>query len=125
MVPGFRNSSAAPANLKIKPYISAFELHPEVSAFTIAVWTRSTSSLLEKVFDLLTERKWELLPKDADRTKLPGFLTAWPKEESFEAINKAFKEKYAEENYSEDDISLMAVWLSGRLPYQDADLAKE
>jgi len=120
-VPGFRNSSSAPASLKIKPFISAFESQPEVAAFTMATWAKGNSPLLDKVFDLLTERRWELLPKDADRTKLPGFLTTWPKDESFEAVNKAFKEKYTEETYPEDDISLMAVWLGGRLPYQDQE----
>jgi hypothetical protein len=124
-VPGFRNSSAAPATLKIKPYISAFESQAEVAGFTLAAWARGNSSLVDKVFDLLNARGWELLPKDADRTKLPGFLTTWPKDENFEAVNKAFKEKYTEETYNEDDISLMAVWLSGRLPYQEADLTKE
>jgi hypothetical protein len=124
-VPGFRNSSAAPVSLKIKPYISAFESQPEVAAFTMATWARGNRSLLDKVFDLLTDREWELLPKDADRTQLPGFLTTWPKDESFEAVNKAFKEKYTEETYHEDDISLMAVWLSGRLPYQEEDPDKE
>jgi hypothetical protein len=124
-VPGFRNSSAAPAALKVKPYISAFESQAEVAAFTLAAWARVNSSLVDKVFDLLIARGWELLPKDADRTKLPGFLTTWPKDENFEAINQAFKEKYREEAYNEDDISLMAVWLSGRLPYQEADPTKE
>lgn len=121
MVPGFRNSSAAPAALKIKPYISAFESQAEVAAFTLAVWARVNSSLVDKVFDLLIARGWELLPKDVDRTKLPGFLTTWPKDESFEAVNQAFNEKYTEITYNRDDISLMAVWLSGRLPYQDQE----
>jgi hypothetical protein len=124
-VPGFRNSMAAPLSLKIKPYISAFESQPNVAAFTMAAWARVYSSLLDKMFELLNEREWKLLPKDADRTKLPGFLTSWPKGENFEEINKAFREKYPDEIYNDDDISLMAVWLSGRLPYQEPDPVEE
>jgi hypothetical protein len=124
-VPGFRNSISAPISLKIKPFIAAFESHPEVAAFTMAVWSSTYSALLDNIFDLLTERAWELLPKDADRTKLPGFLTSWPKGESFEGILLAYKEKFPEDSNNEDDISLMAVWISGRLPYQDPDSTKE
>ncbi len=124
-VPGFRNSSAAPASLKIKPYISAFETHADVAGFTMATWASTNPTLTDKVYDLLVSRGWELLPKDADRTKLPGFLTTWPKDENFEKINQAFKETYPGEETSEDDVSLMAVWLSGRLPYQETDSSSE
>jgi hypothetical protein len=124
-VPGFRNSSAAPSLLKVKPFISTFEAQPEVAAFTMATWARVNNPLMDKVYDLLAERNWELLPKDADRTKLPGFLTSWPKDENFEGILEAFKVKYPEDSFNDDDISLMAVWLSGRLPYQDNEPGKE
>ena len=124
-IPGFRNSVSAPLSLKIKPYISAFEAHPEVAAFTMAAWVKINGALLDHMFDLLTERGWEMLPKDADRTRLPGFLTSWPKDESFEAVIQAYKEKYPEVSDNEDDISLAAVWISGRLPYQEPDPAQE
>ncbi|HVN56421.1 MAG TPA: hypothetical protein VMT46_18990, partial [Anaerolineaceae bacterium] len=62
-------------------------------------------------------REWEILPVDADRTKLPGFLTTWPKSESFDALTAAFRDANQDGEDDPDRISLMAVWLGGRLPY--------
>ena len=120
-VPGFRNSSLAPVGLKINAYTSAFEKKPELAAFTLEAWAQLNKPLLEKVYALLKNRNWELLPPETDRTRLPGFLITWPKDEDFEKINQAFKEAYPEDSVEEDDVSLMAVWLSGRLPYQEND----
>ena len=59
-----------------------------------------------------------MLPVEADRTQLPGFIPSFPKEEDFEKLILAFKEKYPAIEASDDDISLMIVWVSGRLPFQ-------
>jgi hypothetical protein len=117
-VPGFRNSSQAPARLRIKPTISAFEKSPQLAAAVIAAWATLHAELRQEVYDLLVSRGWELLPPDADRTRLPGFLTTWPQDEDFEKIDQAFSEKYPDHDVSGDDVSLMTVWLAGRLPYQ-------
>jgi hypothetical protein len=45
-------------------------------------------------------------------------MITWPKGEEFDVLNQAFQEMYPDQNFSSDDISLMVVWLSGRLPYQ-------
>lgn len=122
-IPGFRNSTKAPIALKIKPTASAFEKNPHLVATILAIWFEIHTDLGQKMFDLLTGRNWELLPLDADRTRLPGFITIWPKGQDFDVLNAAFKEKYPDVEYSDNDLSLMAVWLSGRLPYlfQDDD----
>jgi hypothetical protein len=118
VIPGFRHSVLAPLSVKIKPFIAVFEKKPELAALTIDIWATQHSDLRDKAFQFLVERGWEILPLDADRTKLPGFMTTWPKDEDFEVINKAFTAKYPDAGYSEDNVSLMVVWLSGRLPYQ-------
>jgi hypothetical protein len=118
VVPGFRNSVQAPLGLKIKSFITAFEKSPDVAGFVLKLWADLNVELRTQVFDLLTERKWELIPADADRTRLPGFLPSWPEGEDFDILNTAFNEKYPGVNAKTDDVSLMVVWLSGRLPYQ-------
>lgn len=116
-VPGFRNSANAPLALKIKNLVPAFEKHPEVASTILSAWSESNKELQSRVYDLLKSRDWEVLPPDTDRTRLPGFLTVWPKEETFDALDQAYQETYAEDGANSDDVSLMAVWLSGRLPY--------
>jgi hypothetical protein len=66
---------------------------------------------------MLQNRKWELLPMEADRTRLPGFITVWPKGEDFEALNQAYAEAHPDAPAESNDIALMVVWLSARLPY--------
>lgn len=117
-IPGFRNSAKAPAALRIKPTADGFTKNPQLVAAILAAWAEANSDLRQKVYDLLIDRDWQLLPPDADRTKLPGFMIHWPKkEENFELLNNAFKEKNPGFQANPDDISLMVVWLSMSLPY--------
>ncbi len=117
-IPGFRISTKAPVSLRLKPTIDAFEKHPQLVSAMMAAWSETHNELRNQVYDLLVSRGWEVLPADADRTRLPGFIPVWPKEEDFEKLTLAFKEKYPSSNVEVDDISLMVVWVSGRLPYE-------
>ena len=121
IIPGFRNSLKAPLPLRIKPTVDAFEKNQNLAASILAAWADTQAELREKIHMLLQSRNWELLPLDTDRTKLPGFLTFWPGGENIEMLNQAFHEKYPDFNASSDDVSLMVVWISGRLPYQFTD----
>jgi hypothetical protein len=120
-VPGFRNSLQAPAPMKVKPAIQAFEKSPAFVAVVLSAWAELNQVLRQQVFDLLVSRGWDVLPPDADRTKLPGFLTTWPKDDDFPILNQAFSETYPDAQASTDDVSLMAVWLAGRLPMEQVD----
>jgi len=115
-VPGFRNSAQAPGGVLLRPTIAGFEKHAQLTAAMVSAWSQMRADLRQKVYQLLLDRGWELLPLEADRTRLPGFLTRWPKKEDFDVINQAMAEKYPEETLISDDVSLMAVWLSGRVP---------
>jgi hypothetical protein len=117
-VPGFRNSAKAPAALRVKPTAEAFEKNAGLVAAILSAWNEAHPELRGQVYELLTERGWEILPADADRTKLPGFLTRWPKGEDFETLTNAYAERFPGSETSSDDVSLMVVWLSGRLPYE-------
>jgi len=116
-VPGFRNANKAPAGMQRKPAIKAFQKSPQFVAGILAAWAELHPELRQQTYDLLTARGWELLPPDADRTRLPGFMTVWPAGEHFETLVTAFREAYPDSAAGDDDISLMTVWLGGRLPY--------
>ncbi len=124
-VPGFRNSSQAPAPVKARGAVQAFERSPQFAAQVLAAWSEINAELRQEVFDFLTARGWTLLPVDADRTKLPGFLTRWPKAEQFDVLDEAFRASHPETGFSKDEISLMVVWLSTRLPYELVDQVDE
>jgi hypothetical protein len=135
-VPGFRNSEKAPTLIKLLPMAKAFEKNSDLVAEVIAAWAENQVELRQQIYDLLKERGWQLLPADlkleglsldllkewgilpleVDRTRLPGFYTHWPKNENFETLYQAFTDKYPEVDQSIDNVSLMVVWLSLRLP---------
>ena len=117
-VPGFRNSAKAPLVKRVKPTSEAFEKSPHLVAAILSAWAEVHPYLRQQVYDLLLDRGWELLPPTADRTQLPGFLMTWPNGENFEILAQAFSEKFPDTKVSNDDVSLMIVWLSVRLPYQ-------
>ncbi|WP_075074240.1 hypothetical protein [Longilinea arvoryzae] len=124
-VPGFRNSSLAPVQVKARSAVQAFERSPQFAANVLAAWSELNIELRQQIFDFLTARGWTILPLDADRTKLPGFLTRWPKAEQFDMLDETFRSLHPETTHSKDDISLMAVWLSTRLPYELVDQVDE
>jgi hypothetical protein len=115
-VHGFRNSAQAPLPLKVNGAISSFEKSADFVKNIIQAWSEIKVDTRHKVFEFLTDRNWKLLPEETDRGQLPGFLTRWPAAEDFEVLVKAYREKYPEDEVSDDDICLMLVWLSGRLP---------
>ena len=117
-VSGFRNSALAPLPLKINGAVETFEKNPGFVAEILAGWCDLNADLSEKVAALLKDRNWEALPIETDRSQLPGFLTRWPAKETFDGLIEAFREKYPDYEVSENDISLMVVWISNRLPYE-------
>jgi len=135
-VPGFRNPEKAPNAIKVLPMAKAFEKSPELVAAILAAWAESCADLRQKVYALLQARGWKMfpetitletlspnllqewavLPLTADRTRLPGFVSLWPQGNDFEDIYKHFTQTYPEMDEGIDNVSLMVVWLSMRLP---------
>lgn len=116
-VPGFRNSTQAPAGVKARSSVSIFERRPEFAGVVLQGWADLHPELREKVHAFLESREWELLPAEADRSKLPGFLPEWPEGQDYDVLGKAFAEMYPDYPVEENDLRLMIVWLAGRLPY--------
>ena len=117
-IPGFRNSGKAPASLKAGPLAQTFEKNPHLVAAVLSAWAEIHAPLRQQVYDLLKARRWDLLPLQVERKKLPGFFTEWPKEDNFEALIKAYEELHPDSEYDSDQVSLMIVWVSLRLPYE-------
>ena len=123
-VPGFRNSAKAPASVKAVSMVKPFEKQPKLVSAVISAWAESNSEMRQQVFRLLSGFGWKLLPVEADRTRLPGFLAQWPEEHDFEVIYEGLTEACQDSDYSIDDVSLMAVWLSVRLPIEKVSMDK-
>jgi hypothetical protein len=117
-VQGFRNASLAPLPMKINGCIDTFKKSHDFVAQILNAWTELNDLKKSIVFEFLEERSWILLPIEADRSLLPGFMVEWPENDGFEVLTQAFREKNPEFSISDDEISLMVVWVSNRLPYE-------
>lgn len=116
-VPGFRNSGLAPLSIKIKNSPSLFERSHDFSATIMECWSNLHPELKSAMHALLSERGWMLQPLEIDRSLLPGFQIDWPKTDNFENLIKAIHEAHPDLKESDDNISLMAVWVGNKLPY--------
>jgi len=117
-VPGFRNSSQAPAGVKIRQSVPLFEKSAEFAALILSVWCDLHTALKETTWQMLEKRNWKPLPVEADRTLLPGFMLDWPKADTFDSFVQAYREIAADSDESDDNISLMVVWIGNKLPYK-------
>lgn len=116
---GFRNPLAAPLSIRVRGSVDVFEKNAHFAFLVLSSWCDLHRVLRDAVYQMLTDRGWLLLPVDTDRSKIPGFLTQWPKEDEFDVLTPAFRERNPEmTEFSDNQISLMEVWLSGRLPYE-------
>ncbi len=116
-IPGFRNSSLAPAAVRVNHSVSLFEKSPEFAALIVECWSELHQGLKQAVWQLLDTKNWKPLPAQTDRTQLPGFMVDWPKGDTFDLFIKAIKENNPELNESDDNVSLMVVWVGNKLPY--------
>ncbi len=116
-ISGFRNSTLAPASVRAKASVTLFERSPEFTGLTLQSWSELKPELRQQVFDFLIAREWDIVPVDADRSRLPGFQVSWPKGESYEVLGEAFAAAYPDQEVNEDDLRLMIVWLGNCLPY--------
>lgn len=117
-VPGFRNGNLAPLAKKAKSSVALFEKAPDFCGAVLECWKSLHPELAAEMYAILSEKGWEeLQPLELDRSKLAGFLIHWPKGDTFEVLIQALRAKKPELDESEDNISLMAVWIGNRLPY--------
>lgn len=116
-IPGFRNSSMAPTAVKIRHASPIFEKSAEFVALVVNCWSQLHSPLKDAAWKLLDDRNWKPLPVDTDRSLLPGFQVDWPKGDSFETMIGLLRQDNPEIIESDDNISLMMVWVGNKLPY--------
>jgi len=115
-ISGFRNPLAAPQALQVRAMESPFEKESRFVKAILSSWADINSDLQAKVQAVLPELGFEpndqaLLYPDPEN----AFAVGWPEDLSFEKLADLVKQK-TETDASSNEISLMTVWLTGRLP---------
>ena len=119
---GFRNPVRAPLSLQVNAYASAFEKKEEVIPFTLTIWAKIKTDLAKTVKQWLESEGWEDLALERQYDETAGFLSDWPKAFTFEEIEEKFKQANPKVDFDRDDLILMVLWISGRLPNEQSDL---
>ncbi len=115
-ISGFRNPLAAPQALQVRAMESPFEKESRFVKAILSSWADINSDLQAKVQAVLHELGFEpnvqapLYPDPEN-----AFAVGWPEDLSFEKLADLVKQK-TETDASSNEISLMTVWLTGRLP---------
>jgi hypothetical protein len=118
---GFRNPLRAPRQLQINAYASAFEAKDEVVPFTLSTWTKQNQDVANHVLKWLDAQGWKDLSLERTFNDSDGFISDWPKNLSFEKITKKFKKDNPDMDVNDDDLILMVLWISGKLPPEHSE----
>lgn len=113
---GFRNPVRAPLSLQINAFASAFEAKEELVPITLTTWAKLNSSFSEKVKSWLKAEGWDNLKTKRNYVHNEGFILDWPEDLTFDQINENFKKANPGLEYNQNDLILMVLWISGRLP---------
>jgi hypothetical protein len=113
---GFRNPKQAPLPLQVKAYATAFEEKEEVIPFTLSTWTKIKGDLANAVVKWLKSENWDDLTLVRNFDEDQGFKNDWPDDLSLDTVIKDFQKDHADMEVSKDDLALMILWVSGRLP---------
>jgi len=116
---GFRNPLRAPLPLQVNAYVRAFEDMDEVIPFTLTSWTKLRSDFAEKVKDWLKSEGWEDLQLEREYDETSGFIREWPESLTFEKLNDDFAKANPNLDYDQDELLVMILWISGKLPDED------
>lgn len=116
---GFRNSMRAPLPLQVNAYVRAFEDMDEVIPFTLSTWTKIRKDFALKVKDWLDSEGWKALDLERNFDETEGFIREWPETFTFEKMIKGFEKANPDYDFDDNDLLLMVLWISGKLPNED------
>jgi hypothetical protein len=113
---GFRDPSRAPLPLQINALAKAFEEKDEVVPYVLSIWAKVNKKLAADVTAWLEENKFENLASEREYAEEAGFTPDFPEKMSFDKVEKDFAKANPDAKYERDDLILMVLWISGRLP---------
>jgi len=115
---GFRNPLRAPLSMQVNAYATAFEEKDEVIPFSLTTWAKVNLALANKVKSWLESEGWEDLVLARDFEEDSGFVTDWPDDISFDQIEEKFQKAHPDFKFTRDDLILMVLWITGKLPIE-------
>jgi hypothetical protein len=119
---GFRNPTIAPFPLQLRAYRSAFIEKDEVIPFTLSVWVKTHLEFADKVKTWMENNDWKTLGFEREYQESEGFTNAWPDNLSLDQLVSNFEKDHPDAKFDRNDLILMVIWLSGKLPQEESQL---
>jgi hypothetical protein len=119
---GFRDPSRAPLPLQINALTKSFEEKDEVIPVTLSVWAKINKKLAKQVKAWLDDEGWKDLESERAYEEGDGFMADWPKKLTFDKLVKNFQKANPDAKFDRDDLILMVLWISGKLPKDQSDI---
>jgi hypothetical protein len=119
---GFRDSSRAPEPLQVNAIIKVFEEKDDVVPFLLSTWAKINKKLAKDVKAWLKAEGWENLETEREFVEGEGFIAEWPKKLTFDKLVKDYQKANPDSKINRDDLILMVLWVSGKLPPEQSDI---
>lgn len=119
---GFRNPSRAPLTLQINALVKAFEEKDDVIPFFLSTWAKINKKLAKDVKSWLENEGWKDLATEREFDEETGFIEDWPKKMTFDKLVKDYQKANPDAKIDRDDLILMVLWISGKLPPEQSDI---
>lgn len=113
---GFRDPSRAPLPLQVNALAKAFEEKDEVVPYVLSTWTKVNKKFTGQVKSWLEDQGLKNLATEREYAEGTGFTQDLPKKYGFDKLEKGYKKDNPESKFDRDDLILMVLWISGRLP---------
>ena len=113
---GFRDPSRAPLTLQANALAKAFEGKDEVVPYVLSVWAKVNKKFAGQVESWLKDQGLKNLTTEREYAEDAGFTLDLPKKFAFDKLEKAFSKDNPDTKFDRDDLILMVLWISGRLP---------
>ncbi len=113
---GFRDPVRAPLSLQINAFVNAFETKEEIIPITLTSWAIINLPFVKQVLKWLESEGWNNLNYDRTYLHNEGFASNWDEQVTFDQIDEDFKKAQPDIDYERNDLILMVLWLSGKLP---------
>ena len=119
---GFRDPNRAPVALQVNAFAKVFEERDDVIPFTLSIWTKINQKLAKGVKSWLEAEGFKNLALEREFDEEGGFAADWPDKLSFEKLVKKFEKDNPDVEFEQDDLILLALWISGLLPKGQSDI---
>lgn len=116
-VSGFRNSLNAPIGLTLRSMETLFENDSNFDSYVLAAWMELFGQQTNVISEFLPKLGFTMISQVEQRNNPEkSFAVGWPKGITYDSLFLSMKEKINDLVLNKDELALITIMLTGRLP---------